>query len=157
MATTTRLDVLESTMQQTYRWLHEINEELGWADERRAYLALRGTLHALREHLVVDESAQFAAQLPMLVRGLYFEGWDPSHVPVKERRREQFLDRINRAFTRTGLDEDPARVARAVLQVLGSNISGGETEQVMHALPAEVQELWNTPSPAYGRSGSGSG
>lgn len=154
MATTAHVDVLESTVQQTYQWLNEIRAELGWDDEQRAYLALRGTLHALRDHLVVDESAQFAAQLPMLVRGLYYEGWDPSRVPVKERRQAQFLDRINRAFARTDYDQEPAQVARAVLQVLGSNLSGGETEQVMRGLPAEVQELWNAPSSVAGHPAS---
>ena len=70
---TTGLDVFDQTVQQTNTWLVEIERELG-ANRQRAYLALRGTLHALRDELVPDEAVHLAAQLPMLVRGLYYEG-----------------------------------------------------------------------------------
>jgi uncharacterized protein (DUF2267 family) len=33
--------------------------------------------------LAVDESAHIAAQLPMLIHGIHFEGWDPGRVPEK--------------------------------------------------------------------------
>jgi uncharacterized protein (DUF2267 family) len=50
-------------------------------------------LHALRDRLTVNEAAQFGAQLPMLVRGIYYEGWDPTRLPVKM-NREEFLQRV---------------------------------------------------------------
>jgi len=56
-----------------------------------AYVALRATLHALRDRLPVEETAELAAQLPMLVRGVYYEGWDPTGKPVRERSLEGFL------------------------------------------------------------------
>ena len=138
----TDLDVFDSTLQQTNEWLKAIAEELGWEDRRRALRALRGTLHALRDHLVVDEAAQLAAQLPLLVRGIYYEGWDPSRVPVEGRRREDFLGRVAGAFERTDPDVDPERVARAVLRVLGNRISAGEADEARRLLPKEVQALW---------------
>src|SRR3712207_3941320 len=111
----TGLAVFDTTLQKTNGWLNAIMEELGWGDRRRAYLALRGTLHALRDYLVVDEAAQRAAQLPLLVRGLYYEGWDPARVPVEGRGREDFLGRVAAAFERAGPEVDPERVARTVL------------------------------------------
>jgi len=42
-------------------------------DERRAYNALRAVLHALRDRLTTEEIAQFGAQLPTFVRGVYYE------------------------------------------------------------------------------------
>ena len=138
----TGLDVFDTTLQKTNEWLNAIMEELGWGDRRRAYLALRGTLHALRDYLVVDEGAQLAAQLPLLVRGVYYEGWDPSRVPVEGRDREDFLGRVAGAFERADPEVDPERVARAVLGVLGSRISAGEAEQARRLLPKEVQALW---------------
>ncbi len=68
---------------------------------------LRATLH---DRLPVEETAQLAAQLPMLIRGLYFEGWDPTGKPVKERHREDFLGRMQREMER--YDIDPERAAR---------------------------------------------
>jgi uncharacterized protein (DUF2267 family) len=85
----------DTTVDKTNRILKKIEESYGWPKERRnqSYNALRAVLHALRDRLTVDESADFAAQLPMLVRGVYYDGWDPSRVP-KKMNRDDFLDQI---------------------------------------------------------------
>ncbi len=70
----TGLDVFDTTVQKTNIWLKEIMEALGWENKHKAYLALRATLHALRDRLIFEEAVQFAAQMPMLIRGLYYEG-----------------------------------------------------------------------------------
>lgn len=137
----TGLDVFDTTVQETNEWLRAINEAMGWGDRQLAYLALRGTLHAVRDHLTVDEGAHLAAQLPLLVRGIYYEGWDPSRVPVRERHREQFLGRVAEAFERVQ-PVDPEAAARAVLRVLAARISAGEADDVRRMLPGEVQALW---------------
>jgi uncharacterized protein (DUF2267 family) len=62
-----------TTVDKTNRILREIEEAYGWPKERRnqSYDALRGVLHALRDRLTVEEAAQLAAELQMLVRGIY--------------------------------------------------------------------------------------
>ena len=77
----------------------------------------------------------------MLIRGFYYEGWDPSDKPPRERHRAQFLERIEREF-RGGERIDPERVARAVFTVLAKRVSEGEIEDVKHVLPAEARDLW---------------
>ena len=84
----------ETTLQTTHIWLDEIMRDLGWNDRHRAYHALRAVLHTLRNRLPVDEVAHLAAQLPMLVRGFFYEGWRPGAGVVKERRREQFVAHV---------------------------------------------------------------
>jgi uncharacterized protein (DUF2267 family) len=138
---TTGPDIFDSTVHQTHQWLRDIMEEMGWEDRQRAYSALRGTLHALRDHLTVDEGAQLSAQLPMLIRGIYYEGWDPSRVPVRERHREQFLARVAEAFRGTR-PVNAEHMARAVLKVLASHIAAGEGEDVRQMLPAAIRSLW---------------
>jgi uncharacterized protein (DUF2267 family) len=137
----TGLEVFDTTLQKTNSWLKDLMEELGWSDRHRAYLALRATLHALRDRLTVEEVAQLGAQLPMLIRGFYYEGWDPTNKPLRVRHREQFLERILQAFRRDdGID--PEKVAPAVFTVLEKRVTEGEIEDVKHVLPAELRDLW---------------
>jgi uncharacterized protein (DUF2267 family) len=137
----TGLDVFDRTVHKTNNWLKELMEVLGWHDRHKAYLALRVTLHALRDRLTVEEVAQLAAQLPMLIRGFYYEGWDPTGKPLKERSKEEFLARIEEYFS--GDDPvDPEQVARAVFTVLSNRVTEGEIEDVKHVLPAEIEDLW---------------
>jgi uncharacterized protein (DUF2267 family) len=105
------------------------------------YSALRITLHALRDRLTVEEVAHLGAQLPMLVRGFYYEGWDPTGKPEKVRHKEQFLARIEQEFKNDD-SVDPEVVARAVFFVLSHRVTQGEIEDVKHILPEELRSLW---------------
>jgi uncharacterized protein (DUF2267 family) len=137
----TRVAALTHSLQKTERWLIELADELGWNDSHHAYVALRATLHALRDRLSVDETADLAAQLPLVVRGIYFEGWDPSSTPVPIRDRESFLAPIE-----TALIWEPApaaeRVARAVFALLARHVTRGEIDDVVGTLPGPIRELF---------------
>jgi uncharacterized protein (DUF2267 family) len=137
----TGLTPFDGTIQTTNVWLHDILERLGWQDRYRAYHALRAVLHALRDRLPVDQAAALAAQLPMLVRGFYYEGWHPHGKPVKERHKEDFLAHIAAAF-RDDPGVDPERVTRVVFEVLSKHVTAGEIEGVKRSLPTELRSLW---------------
>ena len=134
-------EVFDTTLHKTNSWLKELMGVLGWEERHRAYLALRATLHALRDRLTVEEVAHLGAQLPMLIRGFYYEGWDPTGKPLRIRDKAQFLARIEHQFR--GTDRvDPDQVARAVFTVLANRITEGEIEDVKHIMPTELRELW---------------
>jgi uncharacterized protein (DUF2267 family) len=136
----TGLSEFDSAVQKTNIWLKDLMELMGWEDRHRAYFALRVVLHALRDHLPVDEVAHLGAQLPMLVRGFYYEGWHPADKPVRERKKEAFLAHIEEQFRDP--DVDPEKVARAVFQVLNKHLTPGEVEGVKHCLPGPIRALW---------------
>ena len=136
----TGLDVFDSTLHKTNSWLKELMRELGWEDRHEAYLALRATLHTLRDRLTVEEVAQLGAQFPMLIRGLYYEGWDPTGKPLRL-NKEQFLMRVGQQFR--GDDRvDPEPVVRAVFRVLADRVTEGEIEDVKHLMRTELRVLW---------------
>jgi uncharacterized protein (DUF2267 family) len=137
----TGLDVFDRTVHVTNNWLNDLMQALGWQDRHKAYAALRATLHALRDRLTVEEVAQLGAQLPMLIRGFYYEGWDPTGKPLRALHKEEFLAQIERQF-RGDERIDPEKVARAVFAVLENRISEGEIEDVKQVLPAEIRDLW---------------
>jgi uncharacterized protein (DUF2267 family) len=130
----------DTTVQKTNIWLKDLMEVTG-GDRGKAYQALRALLHALRDRLTVEEAVEFGAQLPMLIRGIYYEGWNPTGKPVKERRREELLKRIQRQF-KGNRAINPEILAQAVFSLLAKRITDGEIKDVKHILPREIRDLW---------------
>ena len=135
----TGLAQFDTTVQETNQWLQEIMANFH-PDRQIAYHALRGVLHTLRDRLPVAEVMDFAAQLPTLVRGIFFEGYNVSNKPIKY-SREEFLERVFEELDMAG-GGDPAAATRAVFQVLSDRISEGEVRHVRYALPQEFNNLW---------------
>jgi uncharacterized protein (DUF2267 family) len=143
------VDVFETTLQKTYEWLNDLMKILNWNDHQKAYLAFKGTLQALRDRLQVETAAKLSAQLPMLVRGFYFEGWKPATTPVKVKTPEDFLDFVAMHFNNVALlrDANTEDIVRAVFQVIATRVSSGEVYHIRQALPLPIAELW--PSVEY--------
>jgi uncharacterized protein (DUF2267 family) len=139
--TRTAIAPIENAIHTTNTWLKELMEELGWEDRQRAYHAFGVVLHALRDHLTVAEVADLGAQLPMLIRGLYYEGWTPNGKPVKERKKEEFLAHVAGAL-RGHAEVFPEGVVWAVFKVLERHVSTGEIGDVKSVLPAQIRSLW---------------
>ena len=134
------LEALDHTLQTTHVWINDLDERLGWENKPRAYRLLKAVLHALRDWLQINESAHFAAQLPELLRGVYYEQWRPAIVPVKKRSKADFLARVEDSFKADPID-NPGQAVLAVFQLL-KKITRGEIEKVRHALPEELRDLW---------------
>ena len=132
---------IESTIHTTNTWLKELAGELGWEDRARVYHALGVVLHALRDRLTVAEAVDLGAQLPLLIRGLYYEGWTPNGKPIKERSKEEFLAHIAAAL-RGHAEIYPEAVAWAVFKILQKHVSPGEIKHVKIILPHEIRALW---------------
>jgi uncharacterized protein (DUF2267 family) len=137
----TGLPVFDTTVQETNLWLKAIMEGLHTDDRHLAYLALRSTLHALRDRLGPESAVHLAAQLPMLVRGLYYEGWRLAASQSKERTRADFLEHVRSELPR-GSAIDANVAARAVFGVMWEKLDLGEVGKVIDFLPPELKELW---------------
>ncbi|MDF2550459.1 MAG: hypothetical protein K0S07_1526 [Chlamydiales bacterium] len=143
----TSLDVFEATIQKTDAWLNEIMGRLQLDDRHLAYSALRGTLHALRDRMPVEVVAKVGAQLPMLIRGIYYEGWKPSITPVKIQDSDEFLDFTaahlnNPYFIENNTLADTENLVRQVFAVIAQHISDGEVAHIKNVLPKKIAALW---------------
>ena len=116
-------------------------EDLGWQDRSRAYPALQVVLHALRDRLPLEAVAALGSQLPLLVRGMYYEGWSPSGTPPQESEKQAFLSQIATAF-RNNPEVDPERVAQAVFRVLKRYAASGELRNEGLIFPPAIRVLW---------------
>ena len=139
--TAKEIPMLHHAPQVFAEWLNELCDDLGWP-KPQAYVLLCETLHTIRDFLTVDEAADLGAQLPVLVRGVYYDGWDPSKTPVKPRNKADLLKRVQSRFQRTPL-EDPERAVGAVFDLLRRHVSWGEFQQVKQSMRRPIQELWD--------------
>jgi uncharacterized protein (DUF2267 family) len=138
----TGIRAFDSTIQTTNIWLNDLAAQLGWQDKQRAYHALTVVLHALRDRLPFEQAVALGAQLPMLIRGFYYEGWHPGDKPLKERKKEIFLSHVASAF-REDDNVNAEEVAQAVFQVIAKHVSPGEVKHVKITLPEEIRSLWS--------------
>ena len=138
--TTTHVDSIDRSAEKAHIWLKDLAAELGDDDRHYAYRVMRAFLHALRDRLTVDETAQLSAQLPIFVRGVFYEGRDPGRTPKHHRELDSFLSQIAERAELTG-ETEASFAASAAAKVLRHHVSGGEIESVLHVLPAAVREL----------------
>jgi uncharacterized protein (DUF2267 family) len=140
--TATTMQLFAETMEKTAQWLEELTTVISDSEPRRAYSVLRAVLRVLRDRLTVDEAVNLGAQLPMLIRGVYYEGWRPTGRPLKHRHKAEFLGLVAKAYPDlTATELEPA--ARAVFKLLSRHVTAGEIGQVWDQLPAEVRSLWD--------------
>jgi uncharacterized protein (DUF2267 family) len=136
-----RLEFIDHASQTAQKWIKDLAEDLQWVDGHKVFRLLRATLHAVRDWLQVNEAVQLGAQLPTLIRGVYYEGWKPHATPAKPRSRDAFLTRI-------GVEMSPEVVwalddaVSTVFAFLSRHVSAGEIADVVAGMPADLQALW---------------
>jgi uncharacterized protein (DUF2267 family) len=147
----TGLDVFDKTLHITNTWLGEIMEVLG-PDRQVAWHALGAVLRPIRDRVPLPVAAHLGDQLPLLVRGLYYDQWRGSATPETWRSAEEFL-----ALVTAGLHGirpvDPEDAARVVFGVLNHHVTPEQVAKVRAALPEAVRRLWpEAGGPAAARS-----
>ena len=139
---TTGLDTFDKTVQESNLWLKDVMERLNTYDRRHAYSTMRAVLHALRDRIGPQNAAHLGAQLPMLLRGLFYEGWDPTGKPTKERHESAFLAHIARELPRAAGPGEIEQGALAVLDVLSKHIDRGAVVKLVAILPQDLRRFW---------------
>jgi uncharacterized protein (DUF2267 family) len=134
------LPIIDKTVHKTRLWLDDVMAATETMDRARAYRALRAVLHALRDNLDVEGAARFAAQMPLLVRGLYYEGWRPGAAARRCAKAADFVGLVAAEFGDFPT-MDLERVCRGVFRVLRTFVSAGEMSAVVQALAPEVRRL----------------
>lgn len=133
--------IIDRSALQAREWLSQAAAELGIeGDHRTAYRVLRGVLHTIRDRLTPEEAAQLAAQFPTLVRGIYYEGWQPARVPANYQDVDAFLARVSEIALLDG-NTQASVATQAIARVLERNVSAGELDDVLAVLPESLRPL----------------
>lgn len=138
--TATDVPAVERSAEITHEWLDDLAVELDrpW-DRRFAFRVLRSFLHILRDRMPVNETAQLAAQLPELLRGVYYENWRPSATPMRY-DLDGFLDRLSE-HAMIDRATAAASAAQASARVLARHLATGELDKVRVVLPKDISDF----------------
>ena len=134
------MNLFNKVTQQATLWVKDMMEALPTTDPHKALHALRAGLQALRDRLSVNEAARFSAQLPLLMRGIFFEGWDPTGKPLRLRHRAEFLALVHEKYG-PQTDVAAADLVAAMFRVLSKHVDAGEVTHIVLSLPEEVVEI----------------
>lgn len=141
----TGLDVFDRTLQITHIWLDELMKDAAIGQDRRlAWHVLGAVLRAVRDRVPVDLAAHLGAQMPLLVRGAYYDQFRPAELPGRARSLEVFLDRIA-ADLATTRPVDVNAATRAVLSLLSRRLDPDQVAKVREAMPEDVRAIWPDP------------
>ena len=141
----TGVDSLDRSIAKANAWMADIDKEFDTDNRQLAYRVARAWLHCLRDRLTVQVAAHFAAQLPELLRGVFYDGWNPSHVPVKYGAGE-YVTRFARDARVH--DTDVTKAARVVTAVARRHMSAGVVDEAFGLLPADLRRLLESTAPA---------
>lgn len=140
----TDVTALNHTLEETHKWLQELRDQGPFESEQQAYSYLRAVLHAVRDRLTVEEASHFAAELPMLVRGFYYEGWRPALAPNRDRKTvDDFLEAVRESLRdETTPISDTGAATTAVLGLLTNRMAEGQIRHARDQMPKDMQPLW---------------
>ncbi|MBN3508715.1 DUF2267 domain-containing protein [Mycolicibacterium septicum] len=136
MSTTTKVAPLDHAMHMAHTWVNGVARQFDTDDREFAYRVLRAWLHTLRDRLTVAAAAHFAAQLPDLIRGVFYAGWDPDVVPVKfdvEAYGSRFAHEANISI------QDVDRAASTVTAALLHFLPAAQIDKALEQLPIDIR------------------
>lgn len=142
-----QIDTFENSVQKSYEMLKIIEERYGWQKRRnQSIAALRAVLHALRDRLTLEQAVSFSAQLTPLIRGIYFEGWNPLAAPKKMHKKE-FLKQIKDNFPFATEDQDMEDLVKTAISAINKSIDPAEFKKLSEGLPEDLNELFSSCPP----------
>ncbi|MDJ0977556.1 MAG: DUF2267 domain-containing protein [Erythrobacter sp.] len=137
---TTILPLFDKSLQTTAIWLEEIQSEIG-PDRAFAWRVLSVVLQNLRDHLPLELTAHLGAQLPMIVRGTFYDKFDPTGLPKQEHGADDFLTSISDGL-HGSRGVDPREAVHSVFGVLDRHLSRGQIDKVIRSLPRGIRAMW---------------
>ena len=142
----TGLDVFDKTLETTNIWLDEIMNDIG-PDRQVAWKVLSVVLHKTRDRLPFELAVHLGAELPLLIRGIYYDQFEPGKQPTHCRNLEDFTNEIG-AWLRDTRRISPSLAVQAVWATLSRHVPPSEIREVQDALPHDLREFWHAAEEA---------
>jgi uncharacterized protein (DUF2267 family) len=147
----TNISSLDRAVQNAVLWLNDIQTELGWENREIVYKATKAVLQTIRDRLPVSELFHFSTNLPIVLKGMLFEGYDPSEAKKEKIKTiQEFYDRIQTHYDPLQRDiVSGHQAAFGVINVLFNRIGEGEMRKVADNMPLKLKPLFKQRSKPF--------
>ena len=142
----TVLDVFDKSLHATNAWLDEIADDIG-PDRHVAWKVITVVLHKTRDQLPVELAARLGAELPLLIRGAYYDPFEPNRQKVKCCNLEELTDEIAKWLSGARRIH-PSLALQAVWATLSRQVPVGLIRKVQEVLPHDLREFWHAAEEA---------
>jgi uncharacterized protein (DUF2267 family) len=133
-----KLKGVQKSYEHVNEWVNNLMKRFEFRDNNEAFAMLKATLWALRDRVPNEEAIQLGAQLPVLLRGYYYEDW--KHDPHRGEHADNFYTKIqNHLKGYENLEVEKA--TPIVLKFIFEKISQGEAQDVKDNLPKDLQQM----------------
>jgi len=134
-------DIFLKSLEEAHSWLNDTCFYAELQEKFQGLLILRVVLHELRDHLTLSASSKLSAQLPLLIRGLYFENWDIRHGLLEENQHYFFIDSITEKLKKyISIEGEKASVA--VFKVLAKHTALERSYKLEKFFPPGIFSVW---------------
>lgn len=135
------MEVFASDIQKAQLWLKELKEIGNFRDESQAYSVLRIVLHALRDRLPINTALNLGGQLPLIIAGAYYQGWNPDGTPTDEKTIDDFIQKVFPQLSRLEVDNENS--IKATCSLLEKKLNPGQIDNIRDVLPEKLKQLFS--------------
>ena len=133
----------DAEVRGSYEWLDRVAAHLH-GERRDAYHAMHAVLGALRDRLPVDVAASLSSHMPLLVRGIFFDGYEPARTAPRLRTVDQFVADV-RASLAARPHIDAGEAINAVLDTLTHHVDRAAFATIHAVLPPQLRAYLALP------------
>lgn len=135
---------LDRAVQNTILWLNEIQTQLQWEDRDTVYKATKAVLQSIRDLLPYEELFHFSANLPMVMKGMMFDGFNPiENKKEKVRTEVEFYNQVQTYYDSQRRDLISGKDATiGVVNTLIDRVGEGEMKKVADNMPLKLKPLF---------------
>lgn len=141
-----RFHRFDRNVHTSYEWLDYVAARID-GERRDAYHAMHAVLGALRDRMPVDAAVALASQMPLLVRGVFYDGYEPMRRPHRARAPQDFVAAVTAALA-PAPRIDPQQAIDAVLAVLETHLERSVFDGLASVLPADLRACLGRAVPA---------
>jgi len=144
-ATITGTRNIDEAVHKLNMWLLDLMKAMKWDSRERALSAYRATLHTVRDLLPDNNVVHFGAQLPLILKGIFYDGWTLKARPTYQvNTAAQFYDLVRFELGSANLKFDNETIrqfTKAIFQNMTKHMGEKEMRKVKALLRENVRDI----------------